>query len=186
MATGNWYFLAFLFSGNNTPGASWRVWRATPDTPPVEATVAVAVARSGNFTGNATFYIGNKGTGTVAFQGQAANVAVVGQSVGTNRPPLRIATYGSITQAEADAVRDQYVIPHWRGDYTQPTPFGSDSGDCLWLNELNVGAAVRGWRSNVYTADYPTVTINGATFTQEGPPRVARLLAPPHICGTGL
>jgi hypothetical protein len=191
MAVNNWYYLAFLLSTNASTGAAWRVWRATPDTPPVEVTVTVAVALSGAFTSNATFYIGNKGTGALSFQGQVANVAVLNQGGGStpsNRPPMFVNAYGTISQEQADRIRDLYVIPHWQGDYTVPRPGSNVNGDgeCFWLNTLDQGAAVHGWRTQTYTANYPAVTINGATFTQAGAPRVARLLPRPHVCCTGL
>jgi hypothetical protein len=190
-AVNTWFYLAFLCSTNSSAGANWRVWVGSESTPPVEATVTVAVALSGAFASSSTFYIGNKGTGALAFQGQVANVAVISQAGGStpsNRPPMFVNGYGTISQEQADRIRDLYVIPHWQGNYTVPTPGSNVNGDgeCFWLNTLDQGAAVRGWRTQTYTANYPAVTINGATFTQEGAPRVARLLPRPHVCCTGL
>lgn len=176
MAINNWFFIAALFTANNTSGGALRIWRATPDTPPVEATITVAVARAGNFTGSSSFTVGNRGTGTVAFQGQAANVALISQTATANIPPLAVPANGAIAQAEADYVRDRLVIPHWQGDYTLRNVAAADTFN---LNELNVGAAVRGYRGGAYSADYLAVTINGATPSQEGAPRTARLLPTP-------
>jgi hypothetical protein len=78
IVTNKWHFIAFMNASENTtvPGA-WRVWVGDAITAPVIQTPAVSVSRSGDYTGNSAFYVGNKGTDTVAFQGDIGWVMVI-------------------------------------------------------------------------------------------------------------
>lgn len=112
-----WHFLAFLNAAENTTVAgAWRVWVGDAFTSPVEVTVTNPVVRSGNYVGGATFYLGNKGTGSLAFQGDIGWAACISQltNVGINGA-LGIATSGVIDNAEADLVLNRWVRPFWLG-----------------------------------------------------------------------
>jgi hypothetical protein len=114
-------FLAWFWTSLNTGSASsWRVWAGNHTDPPAAVTVTVAVASSGNFTGGSTFTIGNKGTGTLAFQGDIENVGLIGGDrtvAGATVHPFAIATAGAITAAEEQLIYDRFVYPAWVGEY---------------------------------------------------------------------
>lgn len=135
-----WTFLAFLNSCNNSgPAAAWRVWSGTVEAPPVECSVAQDTAPVGNFAGSNNFTIGNKGTGTVAFQGDIESV-IVGQhtssfTVDKTQNVLPIETAGTITQAEADMIYQRLVWPIWNGEIAPPGVFGG----------LNAARAALNW-----------------------------------------
>lgn len=117
-----WTFLAFMVKSNNTgPLSSWTVWRGSPEVGPVEVTVTAGTAPVGNPAGQAAVYIGNKGTGTSAFQGDVADVAVlVSSETTTSTAP---GTFGNQsgstapTAAEREFVLSRFVEPAWRGDW---------------------------------------------------------------------
>ena len=119
LATNTWTFLAWAASPLNTgPTLALRIWAGNLDTRPVELTVTNAVAPVGNFTGGTSLTWGNRGSGTVAFQGQMEN-CVFGAFNGTvsaTLGPFSIAAAGTINQTEADFIRDRYVLPMWQGD----------------------------------------------------------------------
>jgi len=148
LALNTWTFLAWIASPLNTgPVCAWRVWAGTLNTPPTELTVTNAVAPVGNFTGGTTLTWGNRGgSGTVAFQGQLEN-CVFGAFNGTisdRLSPFTIAAAGTITQIEADFIRDRYVRPNWKGDL-YPQQFISNlppanSGLNWYVMRMNLGA----------------------------------------------
>ena len=119
LATNTWTFLAWMANPTNTgPALALRIWAGTLDTRPVEVTVTNAVAPVGNFAGATSLTWGNRGSGTVAFQGGIEN-AVYGSFNGTISDlvsPFAVAASGTITQTEADFVKDRYVLPIWQGN----------------------------------------------------------------------
>lgn len=174
-----WQFLAFVASINNTgPAAAWRVWSGTIDTAPIECTVTQNTAPVGNFTGSGSFTIGNAGSaGTVAFQGDIANVAVFTHAavVGADRP-FGNAAFGAITATEAQYLYERFVLPFWLGDMTVPNFPNTIAGGSQWTMEFAAldGNAVN---QNVLTADnsggnsFIAATLSGAAASQLMPPR---------------
>lgn len=176
LTTNEWKFLAFMNTNNNSgPTAAWRVWAGTISTAPTEVTVTSAVGPSGNFTGNANFYIGNKGTGTVAFQGDIENVGYL--TTGTNDGPFQIATAGTITNNEAEFAYRWFVLPLWIG---QPVHVGFLRGPRAQTIPISyahirldtLDRAVRTLNPSNPTVDSTiTPTINGATPSLNRGPR---------------
>jgi len=184
LTTNTWTFLAFMASCNNTgPAAAWRVWTATIDTFPTEVTVTSAVAPVGNFTGSTSFTVGNKGTGTVAFQGDIGEVVIYQSgSVSGILSPFNFATFGTITQAEADWALAEFVVPAFRGDV-----FSKRANNVSGAN-IEPGYWSGAPDSQVMRHTYNTTTdiapiaptVSGATVTANHPPVVARH-APLHL-----
>lgn len=120
LATSSWTFLSWAASPLNTgPTLALRIWAGTLDTRPAELTVTNAVAPVGNFAGGTALTWGNRGgSGAVAFQGSLENCAfgAFNGTVSATLGPLPIAAAGTITQAEADLIKDRYVLPMWQGN----------------------------------------------------------------------
>jgi hypothetical protein len=176
MVVNEWHFLAFALSTNNTTGATWRVWRATLNTPVTEATVSVAVARSGNFTGSTAVYVGNKGTGTLAFQGACAGFGAVATSAAAgSRHPLQVSSYGSAwTQDQADQILRSVVIPAYEGNMSlihQVCVNDDALGSTVFMHWRGdgPGEVFKYYRASTDFALTPT--INGATVSQLALPR---------------
>lgn len=176
LTVNTWSFLAFANSCNNTgPASAWRVWAGTLETPPVELTVTGAVAPVGNFAGNASFYIGNKGTGTLAFQGDICEVSYHRCTAGTGvtTHPLTIATTGTITNDEARYIFERVVMPCWAGEVL-PEPLRSPKNNLVeeaghWSG-LGGSQVIRRTRSTTLFSN-ALPTINGATISLNGHPR---------------
>jgi len=167
ITTGKWWYMAFLNTNNNTgTAAAWRCWIGDAETAPVEQTVTVATAPSGTFVGNATAYLGNKGTGTVAFQGDigwgvfiSANTSIA--SI------LPIATAGAITNDEASLIYDRLAYPCWRGITKPDYPYVACDVRYFDLRDPSVHRFSHG--TTVIT-DMATAGVNGATVSLSEPP----------------
>jgi len=194
LAVNNWYFLAFLLSANNTgPADAIRVWRGTPETAPVECTVANAVALAGTHPGSASFTFGNRGTGTVAFQGSIAHAGFIcAQMSDESCTPFLIATPGTITNAEAEYCYDRYVQRAWLGyyDWMAGIQLRSDApghvvdrgycdmnspaaGEVVYRNPGNVGSAQGIWVSRP--------TLNGTSLATVPNPREVWVPGPEYV-----
>jgi hypothetical protein len=98
---------------------AWRIWAGTWDTAPAEVTVTQVVAPASTVSGSSTLYVGNAGTGTLAFQGDIADViALVSLGSGDINHMIPHVTRGTITNDEAEYLRQLIVEPTWRGDYS--------------------------------------------------------------------
>lgn len=152
LVTDEWHFLAFLVSMNATTTVSWRVWRATLNSPITEATVTQVVAPSGTRTGNSVVTVGNKGaSGTLAFQGDIAQFLLVQGPSASPDPALGIASLGTITQTEADQFRSLFVEPAYRGEVLPLTHraasyAGVNNVVCYWPGLA--GSRVQRWGVN--------------------------------------
>lgn len=173
----NWWYIAHIASTTNTgPAAAHRVWVGSASDPPAEVTVSVSVAPSGNFTSSAIRYAGNKGTGTLAFQGDVGWMSQV-SSNGAAPQMFGIAAAGTISNAEADLIKAQWVIPLWLGrpNLQQAVQMPATSGFSVIHFPLNTGLVCYHYGHDPAIFANPAVTINGATFSSNFPPR-----APPE------
>jgi hypothetical protein len=193
IVTNKWQFIAIEWSAVNGSDPSIRCWIGTEEQPPVEISGSAAVAGSGNYTaGGTSLYAGNRGTGTVAFQGDIAHLSFSVASVGTyasQAVAFWVAAASGITQAEADMAWRFVVCPTWK-----------DSIPYHWISHCKGGAAsVPNYHWNVHPLDsppnnaaasiycwgpgsqagYKTPTVNGATHTFNHPAR--RALVPPNF-----
>jgi hypothetical protein len=157
------------------------VWAGTADTAPVEVTLNTVVSPSGTTGTAGILYIGNGGTGTVAFQGDIALITfyttggsgVTGPNSGLAGGP---ATFGQFSQDEADTLFRTYVIPNWRGDFRHLFYYPrmpSTATECRWMIPLDgrnqaVGVPQRSVANN---PPFVALTINGAVVSQNRPPR---------------
>lgn len=191
LATNTWTFVACLGTSNNTgPADAWRVWSGTITTPPVECTVTAGTSPSGNATASTAFTIGNKGTGTVAFQGDIAEIGYITAPQNAASNFFQLAASGAITQAEADFVRDRFVIPAWRGESWQFQ--GARLGvsgvgsviEAAHISLIGLPQAIRAYGAAAVASGL-TPTINGATVSLNGPPRpnIGTVIYPATVLG---
>lgn len=180
LATDTWSFLAFLLSTlNGTPSAAWRVWAGTLGTPPVAVTVTNAVAPSGNFTGSTQLYLGNVGTGTLAFQGDidAVSALVPNASASATLHPFGVAAFGAVSAGEEQFIYNRFVLPAWHGFPLGNTPASVVSGNVapaelmLW-DGLESTRCVRSAVSAT-NLSFVTPTVSGATVSATRCPRPA-------------
>jgi hypothetical protein len=174
--TDEWLFVAVLASTENTGVLNaLRVWTGTISTAPEARTVSVTTTPVGNFTGSASFYIGARGTvSNLAWGGQIADVSVMvtDASYGVTAHPFGLATSGVITDAEARLVYERLVLPLWLGDTSVLWRYENGSARAAYHIGLDGGATVVGnTRGSATVMPSPAVTINGATWSQEGAPR---------------
>jgi len=176
IAINQWWFLAFLNAAENTTVAgAWRVWVGRADLEPAVITPTVATSRSGNYTGSTAWAIGNKGTGSLAFQGDIGWVVTATcNTVGINNP-FRIATSGTISDAEARIVYEHWVWPLWRGVPVADrmvTPGLTASFSLIhWPFDQQLAPAQQ-WSQSTTPGTPLALTVNGATWTENNPPPV--------------
>lgn len=174
-----WKFLAFFVTFNNTgPAVTWKVWAGTIDTPPVAATVTTATSPVGNNTANANFYVGNKGTGSLAFQGEIAHVSTIGYD-GTGATetgnPFYLSAHGAVDATQEQVILEHFVWPAYLGDFrrmlygTQRGFAGGSGQPGQWHNALDIGAVLVGGATGTNSGQ--NVTINGATSSVNDSPR---------------
>lgn len=167
-----WRFLALL-SAHETTGAldAWRVWAGDLATPPAACTVTLGTAGSGASIGGSILTLGNNNGGSVAWQGQIADVryAVTSAPVGATHPFL-VATSGVLADAEAEYVYQRFVLPAWEG-----RSWDLQRGrHVVWQMGWWPGYAESPWwRTGTAQVVNPTAspTYTGVTVSPEGPPR---------------
>lgn len=174
ITTNKWWFLAFLSATENTTVAgAWRVWVGDADNPPAEKTVTNPTARSGNYTGNSNFYLGNKGTGTLAFQGQIGWACIIGSPAVGHSNPFSLGTSGVINDWEAQNTKIRWVDPIYRGSQSignYPTAL-LPATYCITHFDLTAPLGTKSNRSHTNAPANTPPTINGATFSHNQPPR---------------
>ena len=110
--------------------------------------------------------IGSRGgASSLSWQGDADEVHVVNCSVAPGiANHLGIQGVGAITDDEADLVFQRYVASFWRGVY-----FERNRVECAHFSARE-GACVP--RTSLSTSTPgPLITVNGATLSENGPPR---------------
>lgn len=183
-----WQFIAVAGSFSDTgPTITWRVWSGTATTPPTECTVTNAVAPVGNNTASSSFTIGNKGTGTVAFQGEIENLTVFAAQSTTSGAAnvFNISTFGTITNAEAAFLFERFVAPCWYGN-VNPEAANLRHGiiDCEHCRLDGTPTVVI--RTSNNTPRNPTAfpfAVNGATIAATRGPRAVTgaIVHPPFL-----
>lgn len=179
LVVNEWRFIAFLNTNINTgPAAAWRVWAGGVASAPVECTVTNAVAAVGNFTGSSSFTLGNKGTGTLAFQGDVGDAGYIYTgTVGAAVNPFSIATAGTITNTEAGFVYQRFVLPFWLGKGWRCDGALRNHGssgialEYAYACTTNLFQVRRSQTTNNTVFSGLAPTINGATWSQNGSPR---------------
>lgn len=176
LTVGEWKFLAFANSCNNTgPAAAWVVWAGTGDTAPQRVTVTQATAPVGNFTGSTAVVLGNKGTGNFAFQGEIGP-AVFATHAGSIRGYVPTTVAGTINQEGIDAVYQRLVLPIWRGEWCpltlrHPRMDFAQVSTAMFVTSLDLALPVKTDIHANATAPFGTITLNGVTLSQERCPR---------------
>jgi hypothetical protein len=177
-----WTFIAVYLSAFNTNGAEIRVWRGNLMEAPTEVTVTVAVARSGNFTGSTTTAVGNTASGSVSFQGDIEDYAIM-VSTGIEVFKVLTAHGAALDQDAVDWIRQYFIVPVWQGDWTPWMQLGVDNSNNTQVyrspladDSLTIGPRVVTW-GWVYVQVMPSQppSINGAATTRERCPRPAEL-----------
>lgn len=168
-----WRFLAFLSAHENTGALdAWRVWAGGVAAPPVACTVTPSVSGSGNSTGGSTLTLGNNNAGSVAFQGQIADVRylVTSAPTGNSAHIFLTQTSGAIANVEADYVFERFVLPAWEGrSWERHTGRHLVVQFGWWPGFENSPW----WRTGTAQVVDPTAvpTFTGVTVSPEGPPR---------------
>lgn len=167
-----WTFVAFFWSHASTGEASVRAWTGTLDTPPTEVTVTQTTAPVGAAASGSPHHLGAVGSGTTtSFRGLIEQCIVIGYSAAdtTGQSALPVAATGSITQDEADFVRNTVAVPIWRGElspFLNRTSLGG--GACVLMNLAINPAQLELLKSRTSAAPSPVnPTITGATWNQE-------------------
>lgn len=170
-----WRYIAIAISVHDTgPLMSCRVWAGSISTVPVEISVSQTTAPAGTATSSGTWYIGNKGTGSLAFQGDIDMVDFgYGAGTGINSTLLMPAANGSITQAEADLFLALFVIPIWTGDHAaidRGRGNVAQGSTAKWFIDMSASGASFGRPANISDPEV-ALTINGATASKNACPR---------------
>lgn len=174
LAVDQWTFVATLSSTENTGALdAWRLWTGTADQPPVERTLTLGAAGSGNLTGGSQMYVGNNGTASVAFQGDIAQVRYIVSAAANSATlhPLGIATSGVITNTEAQLAFERWVMPAYLGlKWRIPWPNAANLEVGYW--SCDVISDVRRYVSAAaVSVGHLTPTVSGATSALTGAPR---------------
>jgi hypothetical protein len=116
ITTNKWWFLAWLSATENTTVAGeWRVWVGDLETAPVPVTVTNPVVRSGNYTSSSSVAWGNKGTGSLAFQGDIGWGTVMVTTTVGSLGPFGVSTSGVISAYAEELTYRRWVLPFWKG-----------------------------------------------------------------------
>lgn len=178
ITTNKWWFLAFLYTCTNTgPAAAWRVWVGDELNRPVVQTPAVAVAAAGNFTGSTSRTVGNKGTGTLAFQGDIGwflSLSIAGSSV--TKSPFGISANGVLGADQEQRTESRFVMPLWGGQF--PIANFAAGSTTLAFSAVHLPLDQPGntgyqWSSST-TLGPLALTTNGATYTSNAPPIILK------------
>lgn len=168
-----WWHISALFScANATPTGAVKVWVGDTENAPTEVAVTQAVAPVGNFTGAGGRTVGNRGTGTVAFQGDIGCITYVTANTAASLVgPFHASVSGSLSQSEADLCLQKWVIPLWLGRprvYTHGVISGAYSVVHI---PMNIGGVAYQFTDDATASSILTLTTNGATYTNNAPPR---------------
>ncbi len=170
ITTNKWWFLAFFNSCNNTgPAGAWRVWVGDVDNPPVMLSPTQAVAPVGSFIGSTNRRLGNKGTGSLAFQGTMGWISFLVS--GVNNPGMfNIATDGTIDASIEEHVFRRWVEPHYLGVPDTGHMVGNIGTGGLIHCALSNGGFGNQLGSGAAALTDLTVTVSGATYSDLQPP----------------
>ena len=169
-----WWFIAWLVATENTtvPGA-WRVWVGDAERPPTEVPVTNPTVRVGNYTPASAFFIGNKGTATLAFQGDVGWVSCLNLNGPAINNAFTVATSGVIADDQAENTLKRWVLDLWMGrpNLTRFSTLYVTSTDFHVAHfALDPGALLLQWSHRLEPNSQVVPTINGATYTSHAPP----------------
>ena len=178
LAINEWKFIAISNGNRNSDVSSyWRAWSGTWNSPLVEATVSNDVVAAGNFTGNANFYVGNRGTGSVAFQGSIGEVILLNQN-SLNQlfvPIITDSAASAMSNANALLNFERAIRKAWAGEMPLsqgqlgPILSGNTRSWFYWPGD---DVRVFSGHAGGTPIDATTIaTINGATRSGLRPPR---------------
>jgi len=179
LVTNKWQWFAVLLSNSNalSPPENVRMWAGDANTPPTELTVTTGTAPVGNATGSTSWTIGNRGTASVALQGDAAEQFILSSISGNLLNPAAV---GRITDAEAELFRRLFLIPLWRCrpeeliQIPMIGPYGLDF--TYWTGHIDVGGAAGTYDGQAFALvstapGYKPATFgSSAAFSQNMPP----------------
>ncbi len=167
ITTDKWWFLAWLNASENTTVAgAWKVWVGDLQNPPVSVTVTNPTVRSGNYTGSSSCVIGNKGTGTLAFQGGVGwGAFMVTTTVGV-LGPFGIRTSGVNDAYAEELTYRRRALPFLSGnpDISQFTPAANAAAmQMVHFSGDLTGRLYRRGQANVDA--HSMATLNGVTYS---------------------
>jgi hypothetical protein len=144
-------------------------------------TVTNSVAPSGSYSGSNAFTLGNRGTGSVGYQGVVADVTVQVSSAAGITEQFGVAATGTTTTAEEEHLYNRLVYPIWAGERNQSAvgPQTNNSSS-IYRADLLVGDLARGRVTASATSRETLMTYNGGGTSQERSPRQPTSTAHAH------
>lgn len=187
LVAGKWSFVAVLFIAVSNGNASvWRAWAGDVETPPYELTLTTVTAGVGSSVDPSVITPGNSGSNSSvvsAFQGDLAQIDRIAWGMSTAPAnPFRV-TAGPISDDTALQCLQWFVRPIWLGKLplrhcVPPSQSGNANSEWEYLRWVaNNGAPAYRWGQQAGGAGgsiHAAVTINGATWSQNGHPRPVR------------
>lgn len=171
ITTNKWWFIAWLAATENTTvNGAWRVWVGDNDVRPTEVTVTNPTVRSGNYTSNGTVYAGNKGTGTLAFQGDIGWISFLTTTVVGINTAFGIGTSGVISNGEAELTYNRWVLPLWMGRPDAMKFITATEAASFTVIHMNFENQMATRWSHGTTPSTALLTVNGATPSYNAPP----------------
>ena len=160
LAVNRWHFIAVLATQNNTGPAMQALCLIYDDVNGWhDAFLAQTTAPVGNFTGGTAMTLGNRGTGTVAFQGDIDSFMAIHSGGITGNGFLPLATAGAVTVSEWVRIYTSIIMPTAHGrplDIQKLAPTG-------WGQTLEVASFHL--HDNAYTRRLNTTSVNNAVPT---------------------
>jgi len=175
ITTNKWHFIALFSTTRNTgPQLSVVAWVYDDVSGWRNATMAQTTAPAGNFTAGTAMTIGNRGTGTVAFQGDIGDCLAIHAGTQTGRGILPTVTAGTILPGESNLIYEKLVLPTQCGKFDIQNLVSAGYAATFEIATFHLdygGAWTRRWAQTSLTVGNPTIsTINGAVLSQNRAP----------------
>lgn len=169
-----WQFIAILATQSNTgPAMAVKGVVYSDDLGWVDVTFAQTTAPVGNFTSGANFTIGNRGTGSVAFQGDIDSFFTIRKSTGPSGV-LNVAASTAITAAEWDDVLAKVVRPLACGQLDLHVLAPNAWTAVMEVNLIDFRSTVpvrRTCNATALVIATQVPGVNGATYSANGAPQ---------------
>ena len=177
LTTNAWRFIAVAWSAIAGPTMDVRVWAGDATTPPVAVTVAQATAPVGTFTSATSATLGNgAASASIAFIGDIGHIDLISTNIaGGANHPFGQSAYGAFS-SEAEAILlGRYAAPLWLGQ-ARALPMGRVVNNTTSMQHVSLDltlqpCAYRHVQTTSANESLVSVTVNGATFSAQNPPR---------------
>lgn len=167
-----WVFIATYCGLATSNSATMKLWVGRLNGGLNEISVTQTTAPSGSFVGTTGRTVGNRGTGSVSFQGNVGWLYIVQPPVLSAGPlvALPMVTAQTPTADELELVKHWYVEPMFRGKVSAEDLFMTNTS-CVW-------SVVDLTQPTPYVTEMvlnnsllrPALSVNGITYSEESPP----------------